>query len=425
MDILLSLVKTPSVIIAIVAFLGLIFQRAPISRIITGTLLSFIGFTMIKVGGSILMKVLTAFSSLFSNAFNIVGVVPSNEAIMAATIDKLGATAAVILLFSMVLNILLARFTRFKNIYLSLHLVLFMAFALTAVLAELGYSHVAIVTIASIFIGCYMAISPYILSKFSRDIIGSNDYAISHAAISSYIIGSYMGKWFGNKKHDTEHMVISNKFDFIREPNVATLLTMLILLVISSIFATQPQVKDAMAMVYGAGAADKNVLIFVLEQSAIFACGLYMAKAGVNMFTAEIVPAFKGFAKVFAPGAVPAVDVMVLFTKAPNATLIGFLVSFLVELVCILIFPFIGLPIIVPGIMASFITGGAAAIFGNATGGFRGAIIASTINGLLLCVFPALTLHLFAGLGANGVTFADPDFTISSLLINTVFGWFK
>jgi PTS system ascorbate-specific IIC component len=300
-----------------------------------------------------------------------------------------------------------------------------MAFALTAVLAELGYSHVAIVTIASIFIGCYMAISPYILSKFSRDIIGSNDYAISHAAISAYIIGSYMGKWFGNKKHDTEHVVISNKFDFIREPNVATLLTMLILLVISSIFATQPQVKDAMVMVYGAGAADKNVLIFVLEQSAIFACGLYMAKAGVNMFTAEIVPAFKGFAKVFAPGAVPAVDVMVLFTKAPNATLIGFLVSFLVELICILIFPFIGLPIIVPGIMASFITGGAAAIFGNATGGFRGAIIASTINGLLLCVFPALTLHLFAGLGANGVTFADPDFTISSLLINTVFGWFK
>jgi PTS system ascorbate-specific IIC component len=69
---------------------------------------------MIKVGGSILMKVLTAFSSLFSNAFNIVGVVPSNEAIMAATIDKLGATAAIILLFSMLLNILLARLPALK-----------------------------------------------------------------------------------------------------------------------------------------------------------------------------------------------------------------------------------------------------------------------------------------------------------------------
>lgn len=418
MDILLGLVKTPAVIIAIVAFLGLLFQKASISRLITGTFLSFIGFTMIKVGGSILMKVLTAFSSLFSKAFNIVGVVPSNEAIMAATIDKLGSIAALILLFAMILNIILARFTRFKFIYLSLHLVLFMAFAITAVLLQFGFSHTMMIVIASLLIGTYMAVSPFILSRFSREIIGSNEYAISHAAISSYVMGSYMGKWFGNKQNDTEHLNISSKFDFIREPNIATLLTMLVLLLISCIFATQPQIKDAMTVVYGAGAGDKNVVIFILEQSATFACGLYLAKAGVNLFTAEIVPAFKGFARVFAPGSVPAVDVMVLFTKAPNATLIGFLISFSIELVCIFLFPFIGLPIIVPGIMASFITGGAAAIFGNATGGFRGAVIASNINGLLLCVLPALTLPIFSQLGAQGVTFADPDFTLPSLILD-------
>ena len=56
MEIFLSLVKTPAVIIAIIAFLGLVFQKASVSRVITGTALSFIGFTMIKVGGSILMK---------------------------------------------------------------------------------------------------------------------------------------------------------------------------------------------------------------------------------------------------------------------------------------------------------------------------------------------------------------------------------
>ncbi|MGM3192362.1 PTS transporter subunit IIC [Dickeya dadantii subsp. dieffenbachiae] len=214
MDILLSLVKTPAVIIAIVAFLGLLFQRAPLSRLITGTFLSFIGFTMIKIGGSILMKVLTAFSSLFSHAFDIVGVVPSNEAIMAATIDKIGATAALILLFAMVLNILLARFTRLKYIYLSLHLVLFMAFAFTAVLIQLNYSNTTIIVVSSLLIGLYMAASPYILSRFSRDIIGSNEYAISHAAISSYVLGSYMGKWFGNKNSDTEHLTLSQRFDF-------------------------------------------------------------------------------------------------------------------------------------------------------------------------------------------------------------------
>ncbi|WP_035345976.1 MULTISPECIES: PTS ascorbate transporter subunit IIC [Dickeya] len=425
MDILLSLVKTPSVIIAIVAFLGLLFQRAPLSRLITGTFLSFIGFTMIKIGGGILMKVLTAFSTLFSHAFHITGVVPSNEAIMAATLDKVGATAALILLFAMLLNILLARFTRLKYIYLSLHLVLFMAFAFTAVLMPFHFTHTTIVAVSSLLIGLYMAASPYILSRFSRQIIGSNEYAISHAAISSYVLGSYLGKWFGNKANDTEQLALSQRIDFLREPNVATLLTMLVLLLLSCLFATRPQISEAMVMVYGAGAADKNAVIFILEQSATFACGLYLAKAGVNLFTAEIVPAFKGFANVFAPGAVPAVDVMVLFTKAPNATLIGFLVSFCVELVCILLFPLAGLPIIVPGIMASFITGGAAAIFGNATGGVRGAIIASSLNGLLLCVLPALTLPLFSHLGAQGVTFADPDFTLPSLVLDWLLRLFQ
>ncbi|MEG1653248.1 MAG: PTS transporter subunit IIC [Hafnia sp.] len=64
----------------------------------------------------------------------------------------------------------------------------------------------------------------------------------------------------------------------------------------------------------------------------------------------------------------------------------------------------LGLPIIVPDILASFTCGGTAAILGNATGGLSGAIIASFVNGLLLCFLPALVLPLFSYLGATGVT---------------------
>jgi PTS system ascorbate-specific IIC component len=149
----------------------------------------------------------------------------------------------------------------------------------------------------------------------------------------------------------------------------------------------------------------------------MLAGGLFIAKQGVNLFTEEIVPAFKGFADVFAPGATPAVDVLVLFDKAPNAVLIGFLVSLATGVVCILIFPIIGLPVIVPGLMACFITGGAAAIYGNATGGLRGAIIGSILDGLFLCVMPAVTLFIFTSMNAGNVTFADSDFTVTSLIL--------
>lgn len=65
MEMFMSIIREPSIIIAIVTLLGLIFQRKKVSEIITGTTLSFMGFTMIKVGGGILGGVLTNFSQIF------------------------------------------------------------------------------------------------------------------------------------------------------------------------------------------------------------------------------------------------------------------------------------------------------------------------------------------------------------------------
>jgi PTS system ascorbate-specific IIC component len=413
-DYLLRVFGTPAIIIAFIAFVGLCLQKCKVSMIVRGTVLAFVGFVLIKTGGGILGGVLTMFSDLFTHAFGLRGVVPSNEAIMALTIDKLGRPAAIILFFAMVVNILLARYTRFKSIYLSLHLIVFMAFSVTAALTGLGYSELFSIIFGTVVIGTYMAVFPTILSRFSRKVIGHNDYCIAHAASTSYILASYLGKWFGNTTTDVELVNVSDKFSFLKNPDVATFLTMFFLLGISSLFADNVYMSDLLKT--------QPYLIWLLERSATFAGGLYIAKKGVVLFAEEIVPAFKGFSQVVAPGAIPAVDPMVLFEKSPNAVLIGFLVSFFAELCCIALFPAIGLPIIIPGILASFTCGGTAAIFGNATGGLRGAIIASFVNGLLLCFLPAMVLPLFSHLGVNGVTFADPDFTILSLIIKNTFG---
>ncbi|OMF43388.1 PTS ascorbate transporter subunit IIC [Paenibacillus peoriae] len=416
MEMFMSIIREPSIIIAIVTLLGLIFQRKKVSEIITGTTLSFMGFTMIKVGGGILGGVLTNFSQIFSYAFNLKGVVPSNEAIMALTIDQIGADAALILLFSMILNIVLARLTKFKYIYLSLHLILFMSFAATAIMKGLGLSSLTTIIVGSLVIGSYMAVFPYLLRNASKNIIKSDEYTIAHASMTSYILGTYLGKVFGNRENDTENVKINDRISFLRDPNVATTLTMLVLLLVSGLVAGSDYVSKL--------SDGKEYIVFILEQSAIFAAGLYIAKAGVKLFTTEIVPAFKGFSQVFAPGAIPGVDVLVLFDKSPNSALVGFLVSFFTGVACVFLFPFIGLPVIVPGIMACFLAGGAAAIFGNSSGGFRGAVISSCLNGFLLCLLPALTLPLFSFLGAEGVTFADPDFTTLSGVLWLIFRWF-
>lgn len=55
----------------------------------------------------------------FKFALHVQGVVPSNEAVVAIALVKYGSTTALIMLVGMIVNILLARFTRFKYIFLT------------------------------------------------------------------------------------------------------------------------------------------------------------------------------------------------------------------------------------------------------------------------------------------------------------------
>lgn len=57
-----------------------------------------------------------------------------------------------------------------------------------------------------------------------------------------------------------------------------------------------------------------------------------------------------------------------------------------------------------------FFDGGTSGVFGNATGGRRGAMIGSFINGILITVLPAILLSFLGSLGLSNTTFGDSDF---------------
>ncbi len=138
------------------------------------------------------------------------------------------------------------------------------------------------------------------------------------------------------------------------------------------------------------------------------------------MLIAEIVPAFKGIADKLVPNAKPALDCPTIFPFAPNAVIIGFLTSFIAGLLSMFLLPFIGLSVIVPGLIPHFFTGATAAVFGNATGGRRGAILGAFVNGLLISFLPAILLPILGGLGFENTTFGDSDFAVVGILISEI-----
>ncbi|MGH3324187.1 MAG: PTS transporter subunit IIC, partial [Streptomyces sp.] len=95
--------------------------------------------------------------------------------------------------------------------------------------------------------------------------------------------------------------------------------------------------------------------------------------------------------------------------------LIGFLASFTgglisLGLLTVVFGPAFGLALVLPGLVPHFFTGGAAGVYGNATGGRRGAAVGAFLNGVLITFLPALLLKVLGAFGKENTTFGDADF---------------
>ena len=72
--------------------------------------------------------------------------------------------------------------------------------------------------------------------------------------------------------------------------------------------------------------------------------------------------------------------------------------------------PWLGLALILPGLVPHFFTGGAAGVYGNASGGRIGAVVGGFLNGLMITFLPALLLEVLGDFGDANTTFGDTDF---------------
>jgi len=411
LDIIMKdILGTPSILVGLFALVGLLLQRKQTADVVSGTLKTVMGFIIIGAGATVLTGSLDIFSNMFDKAFNVAGVIPNNEAIVAAAQSKFGTSTALIMVFGMIANILLAKFTRFKYIFLTGHHTLFMACLIAATLSIGGLQGVPLVLIGSILLGLCMVLFPALLQPYVRQITGSDDFAIGHFGTIGYFVSAKVGKIFGNKEKTTEQIKVPQSLGFLRDTSVAVSLTMTIFFLVVALFAGQEYIESTLS-------GGSNFIVFSFIQAITFAAGVYIILAGVRMLIAEIVPAFKGIADKVAPDTKPALDCPTVFPFAPNAVIIGFLFSFIAGLLSMFFLPLLGLKVIVPGLVPHFFTGAAAGVFGNATSGRRGAMAGAFCNGLIISFIPALLLVFMGDVGFEGTTFGDSDFGVVGILI--------
>lgn len=416
LDFIVDILSEASVLIGLVALIGLVLQKKSVTECITGTVKTIMGFLILGGGASLVVASLQHFGKMFEYGFGITGIVPNNEAIVSLGLTQLGRETALIMAFGMLVNILIARFTKMKYIFLTGHHTLYMACMLAVILVAGGLTGTTVIVVGALLLGFIMASMPAIIQPFMRKITGTDEVAFGHFGTFGYVLSALVGKAVGKNSKSTEEINFPQSLTFLRDTSVAISITMLGLYLIVAVAAGQDYVSEI--------SGGKNLVVFSLIQSITFAGGVYIILSGVRLILAEIVPAFRGIATKLVPNAKPALDCPVVFPYAPNAVLIGFLSSFVGGIVGLVILLAMGAPAILPGVVPHFFCGATAGVFGNATGGRRGAILGAFAQGLLITFLPALLMPVLGGLGFAGSTFSDADFGVFGIIIGKIMSMF-
>ena len=414
LDFIVDILKVPSVLVGVIALIGLIAQKKPAADVIKGTIKTILGFIVLSGGAAVLLGSLNPLGEIFQEAFHVQGVVPNNEAIVSAALGQYGTATALIMAFGMVANIAIARFTRLKFIFLTGHHTFYMACMIAVILVVAGFSGTLLVLVGSLTLGLVMAFFPYIAQPFMRDITGSDEVGFGHFGTVGYVLAGSVGRVLRPmKSRSTEEMNLPKNLSFLRDSSVSIALTMMVIYLVLVIAAGQEFVQ-------GKFANGQNFLVWAVIQAITFAAGVFIILQGVRLILAEIVPAFTGFSQKLVPNARPALDCPIVFPYAPNAVLIGFLSSFAGGLIGLFILGKLNWVLILPGVVPHFFCGATAGVFGNAAGGRLGAIIGAFLHGVLITFLPVWLLPVLGELGFASTTFSDTDFGVVGIALGKI-----
>ena len=404
-----DLLSSAPILVGIIALTGLLLQKQSGDKVIAGTLKTIVGFLVFGIGSSAAVVALNSFQELFAKGFGLKGVLPLAEAVTALAQNKFGTTVSLVMLIGFICNLLVAKFTPLKYIFLTGQHNLYLAALLTIMFKALGMNNTITVISGGLILGICAGLFPAIAQPYMRKVTGDDELAMGHYVTVGYAISGWIGSKVGKPEDSTENLKLPGWLVMFKDYVVGVSVTMVVFFYIASIAAGKETVESISGGV--------NWLVYPLFQGLSFSAALYVIITGVRLFLGEIVGAFVGISEKLIPNAKPALDCPVVFPFAPTATVIGFLAAYAGGLLTMVIMGLIGSIVIIPVAVPYFFIGATAGVFGNATGGWKGCIAGSFVVGILIAVGPALIYPIMENIGLTGTSFPETDFNIGGLLI--------
>lgn len=401
-----------SLLIGLMALIGLLIQRKPIEKIIAGTLKTIVGFLIFGIGSGAAQEALKGFQSLFVTAFGLEGVTPIAEAVTAQAQTLFPMVIALIMVGGFICNLVIAKLTRFKYIFLTGGHSLFLSALLAILLKALGLSNGTAILVGSVLHGFAASLYPAIAQKSMNAVTGTDEIAIGHYCTLAYALSGWLGSKVGKAQDSTERIQLPGRLGMFKDYIVSVSLSIGVIYYIAAAVAG----REAVEAISGG----THWLIYPLMQTLTFTGSLYVIITGVRLFLGEIVPAFVGISERFIPGAKPALDCPVVFPYAPTATVLGFICAYAAGLICMFVMAALHMVVMIPVAIPFFFIGATAGVFGNARGGWKGCVVGSFVTGVLISVGPAIVYPVMQSVGLYGASFPETDFNLIGVIFNLI-----
>ncbi|SHK06605.1 PTS ascorbate transporter subunit IIC [Tepidibacter formicigenes] len=412
-----NFLKNTYLIVGVYILLGSIIEKKSIDRIISSIFKTFIGMFIMEIGVDVIGKSVSNLNYLIPKAFKFIGVIPQNEGAAALGEFRYGDVINSILFLGMAINILIAKFTRFKYIFLTGQQMIYMSSLLAIIMIPFGISHNIAIIIGGILLGIMMSIFPHILHPYTKIITKNNNIAVGHFSTIGFYLSSQIGKLFKQREKSENKNKLTKFNGILFDTTLVTAFFMVFIFTISSIISGKGYVEDI--------SGGTNFLIFSFKQGLIFAAGVYIILNGVRMLIQEIIPAFRGIAKRLVPEAIVALDISILFPYKENIMLLGFLFSFLGGIFSMYMTSIYRVEVILPSVLIHFFTGGGCGMYGYSTGGKKGCIIASFLVGILIGICPLLLLDHYKEMEFHKLAFGEIDLSLVGYILKKVLSSFK
>lgn len=400
----LDILMKTDVVLVFVITIGILMQKKEINNLLVSIVKAIMGYNIIVFGSNLAISTLGVLSLTIRRSLHVFDIIPSNETMISIVGYSYGKNALFIMIIAMVINIIIAKLTPLKYIFINGYYILYMSGMLALLINDKPtYS---LIILSGIYLGFFMSFLPFITAPFIKKITGREDIGLAHFGSVACLIGGMTSLIFKNSKEEKKE---KKKSSFMRDSSVLMAISMFFIYLLAIINIENGFLYDF--------TGETNKLYIAFKYSINFTVAFYLIILGVRMMTDEILFAFKGIGEKIIKDAKPAMDSAVFFTYNPEIVMLGFVTSLVGGIVTLMVQIKIKSPVVVPPVTTHLFSGGLAGIFGYVVGKRKGAFLSAFVHGIIITVIPIFLLPLLRPhIGLMRTCYADSDFGILAII---------